>query len=321
VTLVTVRHRPVIVTPAEGPKAAYDAAVRAALERGGVVVPGGARGPPGQELGEGLSIGRPAGDAVSPNRGRFTIERAVLDPPVVFDAAGRRTNLKPADVVGRIEMFGQHELAEVAQQKTSVAQMIEGFAGMPETSSGRQELLRKLADNRERLARAEADQSRLEDELADILRLEATVEQYRASDLPGKLEEQKRPGQDGSIFSEAKTRLGIASAAVSELANSDVVAQLVQVYEGADDSPQAAVLQRVRAATTKLSEEISAAQTALTAAVRAASTEIEEANAAWQEVTTPQREKHAEVFAQAESRRARTREVPGDCQRLGTVEG
>src|SRR5688500_18965378 len=51
--------------PAEGPEAAYDAAVRAALEWGGVVVPGGARGPPSQELGAGLSIGRPAGDAPS----------------------------------------------------------------------------------------------------------------------------------------------------------------------------------------------------------------------------------------------------------------
>jgi hypothetical protein len=57
------------VTPAEGPEAAYDAAVRAAvedaLERGDVAVPGGARGSSRQELGEDLIVGRPAGDAPS----------------------------------------------------------------------------------------------------------------------------------------------------------------------------------------------------------------------------------------------------------------
>jgi hypothetical protein len=222
-------------------------------------------------LGAGTSI-RLVVEAMSPNRGRFTIERAVLDPPVVLDAIGRRTDLKPVDVVGKIEIFGQHELAEVAQQKTSVAKMIEGFAGVPGTGAGRQELLRKLADNRDRLARAESDQSRLEDELAEIPRLEGAVDQYKASDLPAKLEEQKRLGQDEFTFSEARSRLDLASSAVAALADSDVVSQLVQDYEGVEDSPQVDVLRRVRAATEKLSEEIDAAQTALAVAVQAAIT-------------------------------------------------
>lgn len=246
-------------------------------------------------LGAGTSI-RLVVEAVSPNRGCFVIERSVLDPPVVLDAIGRRTNLRPADVVGKIEMFGQHELAEVAQRKTSVARMIERFAGLQEPSGDREELQRKLSDNRERLRRTEADRQRLADELADIPRLETAVEQYTASDLPAKLEEQKRLRQDEATFTEARTRLALASTAVGALADSDVVNQLIQAYDGADDSPQAEVLQRVVAATKTLSAAIEAAQTTLAAALHSATTDVNTAHTAWEAAVAPQRDKHAEVL-------------------------
>jgi DNA repair ATPase RecN len=246
-------------------------------------------------LGAGTSI-RLVVEAVSPNRGSFVIERSVLDPPVVYDASGHRTNLRPADVVGKIEMFGQHELAEVAQQKTSVARMIERFAGVPEALGDREALERHLGDNRERLRQAEADRQRLVEELADTPRLEAAIEQYQASDLPARLKEQKRLRQDEATFTEARTRLALASTAIAGLADSDVVNQLVQPYEGAADSPQAEVLQRVVGATATLSTAIETAQAALAAALQVATTDINTAHAAWEAVVAPQREQHAEVL-------------------------
>ncbi|GMA35600.1 hypothetical protein [Demequina litorisediminis] len=48
-------------------------------------------------------------DVFSPEPGRFTIERTVPDPPIVRDAAGTATSQMPRDIVGSLEIFGQHE--------------------------------------------------------------------------------------------------------------------------------------------------------------------------------------------------------------------
>ena len=53
-------------------------------------------------------------EATSPRVQTFTIERSVNNTPVVKDASGTVTSLQSADVIGDVEIFGQHELAELA---------------------------------------------------------------------------------------------------------------------------------------------------------------------------------------------------------------
>lgn len=57
-------------------------------------------------------------DSVTPTTQRFTIEREVPHPPVVLDSGGKRTKLTPQDAIGPVEIFGQHELAELAGDST-----------------------------------------------------------------------------------------------------------------------------------------------------------------------------------------------------------
>lgn len=234
--------------------------------------------------------------AVSPTRAEYVIQRTVPDPPIVLDASGTRTTLKPIDVVGKIEIFGQHELAEVAQHKTSVARMIEGFASGTDNGAEHDEIMRSLERNREELARLEGDKSRLEDELAQTERLEEAMAQYQASDLAGKLKEQKRLGQDEATFKEGRDRLEVTQKSIDQLVNADVVAQLRQTYEAIDESEFPAELSRVSAATTLLSDEIAKMVVTVTDALKVAKVEIEAANVAWKTATEPQREKHAEVL-------------------------
>lgn len=235
-------------------------------------------------------------EAVSPRRDSFVIQRTLHDPPVVIDSAGRRTQLKPVDVVGRIEIFGQHELAEVAQQKTSVAQMIQAFTGTAEGDDGRPKLMQQLQDNREKLARQEKERGNLEEELADIPRLEAAVEQFTASDLPGKLEEQKRFGQDSATFTEARERIASANVALSQLTASNVANELIQEFEAVEGSPNEAILRKVAAATKTLSDEVAAAQASLVRAIKTAEDAVSNAHSEWEQATEAQRQKHAEVI-------------------------
>ena len=54
-------------------------------------------------------------DVAVPTPARYTIERTVPHPPVVRDSSGTVTTLRPEDVVRSLEIFGQHELAELAR--------------------------------------------------------------------------------------------------------------------------------------------------------------------------------------------------------------
>jgi hypothetical protein len=105
-------------------------------------------------------------DAVTPDHARFTIQRTVPDAPVVLDAAGTVTKMTPADVVGEIEIFSQHELAEVAQQPANVAQMIQRFAGEP-GSDDMVAVQHQLAENRSKLRRVEREQAKLDEALSE----------------------------------------------------------------------------------------------------------------------------------------------------------
>lgn len=234
-------------------------------------------------------------DAISPRQGQYTIMRTVSDPPVVIDASERRTELKPSDVVGKIEIFGQHELAEVAQQKTSVATMIESFAEVFDPTNTQADLRRELKTSRDQLAGAEEEKGRLEEDLGDIPRLEAAVEQYEASDLPAQLRQQTRLNQDQATFTEARARLDLASSSVADFNSSDIVNQLAQEYKEVDDSPRVDLLRRAEAATAKLSKEIADARRTLMAAIDSASAEIKAAEGDWKVAVAPQRGEHAEV--------------------------
>jgi DNA repair ATPase RecN len=169
-------------------------------------------------------------DAVSPVAGRYTIRRTVPDPAVVLDASDSVTDLKPLDVTGSVEIFGQHELAEVAEQPSNVARLISRFSeeALTVNLAGLQDRLR---DNRTRLSGVEQEQDRLEEELADIPRLQSTVAQFESADWPNRLAEQRRLTQDQAVVHEGLKRVDDAASAVAELAEMDLVGTLREAYE------------------------------------------------------------------------------------------
>jgi hypothetical protein len=199
-------------------------------------------------------------------------------------------------VIGLVEVFGQHELAELAQDKTSVARMLERFAGAEGPDREHEEILGKLRENREKLQRAEKARDDLDAELADIPRLEEHVRHYIDTDLPTRLAELQRLSRDESVFAEGIERIGEARSVLHPLTDEQVSASINAPIDHVDDSPQADLLRRVPAAMSqlnaKLAELSAAAETALNNALR----EVESALQEWKAVTDTQRSGHAGVL-------------------------
>ncbi len=235
-------------------------------------------------------------ETVSPTARRFAIERSVPNPPLVRDSSGTATNLRPEDVIGLVEVFGQHELAELAHDKTSVARMLERFAGAEGPDREHEEILEKLRENREKLQRAEKARNDLDSELADVPRLEEHVKHYIDTDLPTRLGELQRLNRDESVFAEGIERIGEARRVLHPLTDAQVSASINAPIDHVDDSPQSDLLQRVAGAMSQLSSKLAELSAAAETALENALCEVEAASQEWKTATDGQRSGHAEVL-------------------------
>lgn len=235
-------------------------------------------------------------DVTSPEPARYTIERTVPDPAVVKDASGTPTNLLPHDIVGSLEIFGQHELAELAQEKTLMAQMVGRVAGMPVAVKARPAILRGLVDNRENFKKLERDEVDLETELADIPRLEEQARKFSESDLGTKLEQKTTLRSEEGVFIEAEDRIGIVEDALADVDFTALAEQLRASVPGIDGSPREANLKPARDALESAAKAFEAAQEALAKAIADARSVTNGAKDVWTTTVKPIQDANAEVF-------------------------
>lgn len=235
-------------------------------------------------------------DTVAPIPGTFTIERTSPNPAVVRDSSGTSTQQKPSDIIGGVEVFGQHELAELASDKTQVARMLERFAGSTGRSAAYEAVCDQLRENRLELARAERALEKLDDELAEVPRLEEHEARYKETDLPTRLAERTQLDRDEVILGEIDGRVTDVRGALGAFMDDEALAMLVEPVDGVDASPQKTHLAHARQALATLAAELDDLTTQATAAVDAAVAQVAAAEKAWRPATQPQRDKHDAVI-------------------------
>lgn len=233
---------------------------------------------------------------VAPAPHRYTVERVVPNPPVVRDASGTATSLRPIDVVGSVEVFGQHELAELASNPKNVADMLRRFAGDEGKHPELRDVLERLSENRTQLKRVEDNLATLQDELDDIPRLKEQVDQYKKTNVATRLEDLQRLTREESVFTEGHQRVHAVSEALGRIGDAQLEAQLTALYEGVDGSPRQETLERVSAATSKLAAMLKKLSEEAYEAVSQAESAIKGAQVDWESLVKNERDGHAEVL-------------------------
>lgn len=235
-------------------------------------------------------------ECVSPTIQSFTIEREVPHPPVVLDSEGYRTKQTPADTLGPVEIFGQHELAELASNSTSIAELVRRFAGSDGEDPVLAELRRKLRDNRGDLQRAEESEADLESDLERADRLEEQVSHYEKTDVPAKLAGKQRLTEDDSVFKEALTRIGAARVSQESYLHSTALSDLAAPLDDVEGSPQEERLRRVSAALTTLHRKLAELGSEAGAAIDSAQGEIKATMVEWQAATVEEQAGYGQVL-------------------------
>ena len=146
--------------------------------------------------------------AHSPKKHYYTIERIINNPPVVKNEVGEIQNLRPVDIIKQVEVFGQHEISELAKDSAKLTRLLEKFTPQDGNRSQRKlDIVRKLEKSRSQILAATKDIKTLEERLAALPGLEDTLKRYKEAGLEDKLKERNLLVKEEKVFSLIQERL------------------------------------------------------------------------------------------------------------------
>lgn len=184
---------------------------------------------------------------------RYCIERTLPNPPVVRDQEGEISNLTPAEILHGVELFGQHEIAELTKSKEKRTRLLDRFVQRDDAAPRRRaDLLRDLAKNRSELQDARTELKQIDERLAALPGLEETLEQFRKAGLEDKLREQSLLVREERILNSILKRLAPFRECAENLRHELPIDRAFVSQRALADLPGRAVLERLNTVLTEL---------------------------------------------------------------------
>ena len=213
-----------------------------------------------------------------PSARHYTIERTVPNPPVVKDENGELSILSPHDVIPGVEVFGQHEISELAKSPEKLTLLLRRFAVSDPSLSARESKVRRdLQHSRSRIVDVRSELKQIEERLAELPVLEEKQKRFQSAGLEEHLKEKSLLIREERIFSSLEERLNqygllqndlaenlpidmafVSDKALEGLPNSDILAEMERILAMLNTSLNAANEQfdKALSATDRLIQEI-----------------------------------------------------------------
>lgn len=123
------------------------------------------------------------------NGKRFTIARRYGESAIVKDEAGKISTFTPAELLPRIEIYGQNEIYEIAQNSIGQLRLLKRFLDVDnsELDTKHAEIIKALQENRIRIISAQEKLSEIEDEVTKLPKLIEQADQFKSLGLEEKL--------------------------------------------------------------------------------------------------------------------------------------
>ena len=145
--------------------------------------------------------------ASHPTVAEYQIERTIPNPPVVREDNGNLSNLAPSDIVPAIEIFGQHEISEIAASPGKLVRLLDRFVPDSSSSAERKATVRRdLAKARQSVLGIDEHLTEIDIQLGSLPGLEETLGRYRDAKLHDKLQERSLFLREERIFNAIEER-------------------------------------------------------------------------------------------------------------------
>lgn len=219
-------------------------------------------------------------EASSPAVAEFLVERTVPHLPVLRDSAGTVLASTPLDVLGTIDVFGQHELAELAESMDLVAEVLRRFVGdvADVHDSGTARALRK---NREAILELRHRIVETEAALDELPRLREELRRYRESGLDERLADQAHVQREERVLETADARLRDVATAAEPLHEQSLFDKAFVSAAALSELPRAQTLTDIGVIIGRLQQRVDSALGDLDQAVDTARGELGSVRSSW----------------------------------------
>lgn len=145
---------------------------------------------------------------VRPSPREYLIERTIPNPPIIRDESGEIINVTPLDILGGIEVYGQHEISELTRSPEKLTRLLHRFIREDSGDAQRKaEMVRELERSRKRVIETQDELDQVREKLAALPALEETLKTYRDAGLEEKLKEKSLLVKEQRILATADERL------------------------------------------------------------------------------------------------------------------
>lgn len=214
----------------------------------------------------------------------YLIERTVPNPPVIRSEDGAVLAISPTDVIPRAEVYGQHEIAELARSPQRLTRLLKRF--MPDDADSR----RAKQDLGEELARSRAQivelQRQIEDRttrLAGLPALQEKLRRYQEAGVEAKLKDQSQLVTEERVLTTTDERLRPLRDFPGDLRTAGAMDRRYLADTKLADLPGQPVLKKLDPVLVRLQKDVDAAAEALEKALVRADRDIAGVRAEWGE--------------------------------------
>lgn len=132
----------------------------------------------------------------------YLVERIYGQRPIVRDQTGSvLPNVMPSDVVGSVEIFGQHEISELTRQPDKLAEILRRFTGpATDTSEQRAGFRERLERSRTAIISELSEIGHIDEALAALPALLENLKRFAAAGLEAKLAEKTSIDTEARVF-------------------------------------------------------------------------------------------------------------------------
>ncbi|HAU1490453.1 TPA: AAA family ATPase [Legionella pneumophila] len=123
------------------------------------------------------------------NGKRFTVARSYGENAIVKDENGNHSVFTPSELLPNLELYGQNEIYEIAQDNTGQRKLLDRFltTGDNTLHTEIEKTLTQLVDNRTEINEAKLNASQIEDDVIKLPKLEEQLKHYEELGLKDKL--------------------------------------------------------------------------------------------------------------------------------------
>lgn len=175
------------------------------------------------------------------NGKQYTVSRRYGEPPIVRDMDGNVSTLLPRDLLPGIDIYGQNEIYELAQDETSRLQLLDRFLPQDGDHKAKNaDVHKRLKENQQRLAKSLSDYDDLTAQVDRLPKLEEQLQGFDDLGIKEKLAKTSLLAREREIAKSATEGVETFRDAIASVREGlpDLAFMNDEALEGVPDAPQ-----------------------------------------------------------------------------------